>query len=80
MKLNTVKVSCYALLAVLCVFGLLFVATQVPAFGFIVFGALILLSVLALAFWRCPHCGKGLGSLNTKHCPSCGKKIDFIKY
>ena len=28
-----------------------------------------------LRWWRCPHCGKGLGHGRPKYCPHCGKRI-----
>lgn len=47
---------------------------------------LVLLAVLCAAalfvmlkFWRCPHCGKGLGNGVPKYCPSCGHKLDDLQ-
>ena len=32
--------------------------------------------VLTFFWWRCPHCGMGLGRLDRKtHCPYCGESI-----
>ena len=81
MKLKTVKTVCYALLAVFCAFFLLLLLMPVPAFGYAAVGTVALMGVWNLVFWRCPHCGRGLGpmeiSSKAKYCRYCGEKIDL---
>ncbi len=40
--------------------------------------AFLVLSVLCVLWWRCPHCKKGLGRsfFGVDYCPRCGKSLD----
>ncbi len=81
MQLKTVKTICFTLVAVCCIFLLLLLLMPVSAFGYAAIGAVALMGVFLLLFWRCPHCGKGLGQMEisskAKYCRYCGKEIDL---
>ena len=40
--------------------------------------ALVVYTILAIVWWRCPHCGRYLGRIPpfSSHCPHCGNELD----
>lgn len=76
MKLKNVRVICniMAVLAVLLV--ILLGLTKLPVYGYIAIGVIVVFGVFAVAFWRCPHCGKSPGHLTAKFCPHCGGDLE----
>lgn len=50
---------------------------DLPLISGIAVGVLLATSLCFWVFWRCPHCGRNLGTLSARHCPNCGAKLDI---
>lgn len=50
-----------------------------PLWLALVFGLGAAAIAVTVAWWRCPHCGAGLGHGVPKFCPSCGRKLDDLQ-
>jgi len=77
MKLKTAK---YILLSACALMVILFIVASVAKNGlFIILGgaAAFVGAMFWIIFGKCPSCGKFLGRIDDKHCPHCGKKIEW---
>ena len=75
MKLKTVKIITYLLLAVAVLLILAVLATKQRPYGIAATVVCIGAGVFESTFYKCPECGKFLGSFSNICCPSCGCKV-----
>ena len=77
MRLRNVITIVRILCVLIVVFALLAAVTQATALICLAIGTPFVILAVEMIFWRCPDCGKFLGGLYVKHCPSCGCKLDL---
>ena len=75
MKLKTVKIIAYALYAITILLILAVVETKQRIYGVGAAIACIGAGIVETALYKCPECGKFLGSLSNQCCPNCGYKL-----
>lgn len=75
MKTKTTRNLIIAILISYGVFTLLMIRTGNTVFGYISLAVMALYGIIAVIFWRCPHCRKQLGPLWITCCPKCGSKL-----
>ena len=75
MNLKTVKIITYVLLAVTVLLIVAVVETKQRIYGVGAAIACIGAGVFETTFYKCPECGKFLGSLSNQCCPNCGYKL-----
>lgn len=81
MSFSTKRVILISILAVYIAVIILFNRFLVESIAgnVILFVTLAIYLVLVIAWWRCPHCKRGLGRtiyLSIKYCPHCGEKLE----
>ncbi len=75
-----ISLAVFAVATVLMIAGLFLTEETVTAIGLAGSGAIIYWVgiMLAISWWRCPVCGKGIDPPFTKkRCSRCGKEIDY---
>lgn len=76
MKVKTMRRVFLAMLVLVVVLFPLGWMEDMPLISGISMGILLAGGVCFWIFWRCPSCGKNLGTLDAKHCPHCGAKLE----
>ena len=75
MDLRKAKKLCFLLLGIFVILMLVMGITSNPVFGYLAIGVMAIYGIFHYFFWRCPRCGKNMGSLWVKCCPECGEKL-----
>ena len=75
-KLKYVRLIARLLAAVVVVFVFLCVSTKQKFYAVIAVLLAVGIGVFETVFYKCPICGKFLGSLKATRCPYCGEVID----
>ena len=75
MDLKKVKLISFVMLGIFALLMLGMILTTGLLFGYLALGTMAVYGIFLIIFWRCPKCGKNLGSLWVKHCPNCGEKV-----
>lgn len=75
MDLRKAKKLYYLLLGIFVILMLAMGITSNPVFGYLAIGVMAIYGIFHYFFWRCPRCGKNMGSLWVKCCPECGEKL-----
>ncbi len=76
MKVQTMRKVFLGLMAVVLALLLLGWMGERPILSGVAVGILVASALCFWVFWRCPYCGKNLGTLSARHCPNCGAKLD----
>jgi len=75
MKLSTVRLLTYAMIAVDIVILLAAILTKQKLYGYIGIVTILATGFFETGYYKCPMCGKFLGQLRTKKCPHCGAEV-----
>lgn len=68
----------YALIGLFCLFMLMLALTKLLLFSILSIAAVAVIGIINIAFWKCPYCGKNLGSMEkVNYCRHCGHEIDI---
>ena len=78
MKLKTAKRMSMCLLGLFAMLMLIMVLAGDSAFGYIAIAVMGAYGIFHCMFWRCPVCGKNIGPLWVKCCPTCGEKLEVL--
>ncbi|MBO4838478.1 MAG: hypothetical protein J5493_03800 [Lachnospiraceae bacterium] len=76
-NLRNAKIIVLAGCAVMWVFIILGLITNLEIFAEIGVGVAIGTGLVWFLRWRCPHCGKFIRKAATDVCPACGKELDW---
>lgn len=76
MKLKLLKAAVWIITAAAIVMFALFTVTEDRTYSYAVLGLAAAAVVLELIFYRCPACGKFLGSFSNRCCPHCGARVN----
>ena len=77
MKLKTVKLITRLLIAAIVVLLGALLLTGQKVWGYAAIAVCIGTGLLKSGLYKCPECGKFLGSFSNKRCPDCGAEIDL---
>ena len=76
MKVRTMRKVFAGLLTLVLVLLLIGWVSETPILSGVAIGILLASGLCFWVFWRCPYCGKNLGTLDARHCPHCGAKLE----
>ena len=78
MKLKTAKNTMYTLLGLFCLFMVMLWLTKLLLFSYLTIGSVVAIGIINIAYWKCPYCGKNIGSMeNVHYCRNCGREIEL---
>ena len=77
MNLKQTKLTVYGLIIGIILCALLIEFTKNVAFAMLALLLAVVLVVVNLLFWRCPHCGEYLGRDVGRFCTYCGEELEL---